>query len=815
MKFSVLQYTFAFLCIFLITNLNAETPGKATLSGKITDNADSSALIGAVIYFPDLKNGTQTDINGNYKIENLPVGSFTIEVSCTGYATITEKILLSENTVINFKMESTPTEMPGVVITGQSSSADPKKIPTPISVVTTLQLQQNISTNIIDAIAKQPGISQVGTGPGISKPVIRGLGYNRVVVVNDGIRQEGQQWGDEHGIEIDEYGANRVEILKGPASLAYGSDAMAGVVNIISAPTLSQGTVTGNIISNYQTNNGLVAGSANIAGNLNGLTWDARYTHKQAHDYVNKYDGGVFDSRFTENDFSGTIGLNRSWGYSNFILSSYHLSPGIVEGRRDSATGKFIKEVRVNSTTIADSLANTDDLHSYQMATPHQEIHHYKAIWNSSFIVGDGQIKTTFGFQQNQRQEFADVLHPENYGLYFLMNTINYDVRYIFPEKNNLQITSGVNGMQQDSKNKGVEFLVPEYSLFDIGTFVTARKSFEKLDISGGLRYDLREEHTANLYLDSNGIKTSSSDPDAIHKFSSSRNSFSGISGSAGISYELSKIFYTKFNISRGYRAPGINEVGANGVHEGSLRYERGNPELKAENSLQFDLAFGVDSKHVSGEIDLFDNNIQNFIYARKLSSVNGGDSITQGYSTFKFVSGNAQLMGGEATIDIHPHPFDWLHFENSFGFVIAQQKNATDSTKYLPFTPAPVYRMELRANIPKPGRSFQNVYVKFEVENYFAQNNIYSAYHTETATKGCTLLNAGCGGDIIRNGETVCSVFFSVNNITDVAYQNHLSRLKYSDMNYVTGRTGVYNMGRNFSLKLNIPLYFKKAKTN
>ena len=802
-----------FLFIFIHSLLKAD-PGGATLTGKITNKTDNTPLPGAVVYFPDLKSGAATDINGQYKITNLPEGTFLVQVSLLGFATITQKIILTPNTILDFQLEPSITENVGVVITGQSSSSDPKHTPTPITVVTNTQLQQNASTNIIDAVAKLPGISQLGTGPGISKPVIRGLGYNRVVVVHDGIRQEGQQWGDEHGIEIDDNSVNRIEILKGPASLSYGSDAMAGVINIMSAPTLPEGTITGNFLSNYQSNNGLNANSFNIAGNLNGFLWDARYSNKMAHDYKNKYDGGVFNSRYNEENFSGLIGINKSWGYSHLSFSSYHMLAGIVEGDRDSLTGRFTKEVRLNDTVSAIDYATENDFHSYQMTTPHQDIRHYKTTWNNCFIIHNSLLKTTLAFQQNKRKEFGDVFNPDQFGLYFLMNTINYDVRYIFQEKNSTQISTGINGMRQRSQNAGTEFLVPEYSLFDIGGFIIAKKSWKKLDVSGGIRYDIRLQKSNDLFLDSNGIKTENPDAYSFHQFTAFNSTFQGISGSVGFAYQVTEKIYTKLNFSRGYRAPNIAELGANGVHEGTLRYEIGNSNLKPETSTQVDMALGFDSEHFSGEIDVFGNDIQHFIFLEKLDAENGNDSMVGGLQAFKFLSGHAQLAGAEATIDLHPHPLDFLHFENTFGFVLAQQLNATASTKYLPYTPAPVFRSELRANMNKQWKFFRNGYVKIEAENYFTQNRIYSAHNTETKTPGYFLLNAGAGTELIRKDRVVCSVNFSVNNLADVAYQNHLSRLKYSDQNYVTGRTGVYNMGRNISIKLNIPLYIKKSES-
>ena len=168
---------------------------------------------------------------------------------------------------------------------------------------------RNSATNIIDAISNVPGVSQITVGPIISKPVIRGLGYNRVVTVNDGVRQEGQQWFDEFGIEIDEYTVDKVEILKGPASLSYGSDAMAGVINMLAAPPLPEGKIKGSFLENYQTNNGLWAGSFNLGGNSKGFIWDLRYTNKMAHCYKNKYDGFVANSGYSESNFKTLLVL--------------------------------------------------------------------------------------------------------------------------------------------------------------------------------------------------------------------------------------------------------------------------------------------------------------------------------------------------------------------------------------------------------------------------------------------------------------------------------------------------------------------------
>ncbi len=784
---------------------------KTYLTGKVTDKSTGETLPGVNVYLPDLKTGAITDADGNYRIDNLPQTKVLVQVSFIGYKLIAETIDLSVTTKKDFILEEAAVEMSEIVVTGLSKAAEQSRQPSPITIMPITELLQNSSSNIIDAIATQPGLSQITTGQGISKPVIRGLGFNRVVVVKDGIRQEGQQWGDEHGIEIDEFDVNRVEILKGPASLAYGSDALAGVINMLDAPTLPEGKIAGSFLTNYQTNNGLIGLSANVAGNRKGLTWDLRFSDKMAHAYQNKYDGYVYNSAFKENAFDAVIGLHKSWGYSHLNMSVYNLTPGIVEGERDSLTGKFIRPVVINNGSIENEIVSTGDIKSYNPFVPYQKIHHYKAVSNNNFIIGNSTIKAIFGFQQNQRQEFADVLNTGRYGLYFLLNTFNYDIHYSLPEHNNFNVSFGVNGMQQSSFNKGTEYLVPEYNLFDFGVFGIAKKSFEKLDISGGLRYDMRNEFGKDLFLNANGEKIDNPEVGSYQKFKAFHSTFTGISGSIGASYQFNEIFLMKLNFARGYRAPNISEIGSNGVHEGTLRYELGDPDLKPENSLQVDFAVGLNTHHVSAELDLFNNSIDNYIFSRKLSSIGGGDSITDGYSTFKFVSGNARLRGGEIRIDIHPHPLDWIHFENAFSYVEAIQKNQPDSMRYLPLTPAPRFQSDLKFDFRKPANFLRNAYAKIGIEYDFTQNKFYSAYNTETRTPGYTLLNMGIGSDIVSKSYTIFSIYISANNITDVAYQSHLSRLKYAEINNATGRTGVFNMGRNISFKLIIPIRIRK----
>ena len=338
-------------------------------------------------------------------------------------------------------------EFKEVMVTGAVGDMKMKESPMPITMLQAKELRQLSSTNLIDAIAKQPGIAQITTGSGISKPVIRGLGYNRIVVVNDGIRQEGQQWGDEHGVEIDANEVGSVEILKGPASLMYGSDAMGGVLVFKGMPTLPEGTIKGNVNAEYQTNNGLFGGSFNLAGNQKGFIWDARYSEKHAHAYKNRFDGYVPNSQFDERAFSLKTGLMRSWGYTNLKFGYYNLNPSIVEGERDTVTGELVSE--------------DENLLTYRHGLPYQRVHHYKAVSESFIKLSSGHLKVIAGYQQNRRKEFEE--SADEYGLYLQLHTLNYDVRYVSEEQSGWKFSTGLNGMGQKSLNLGDEFLIPDY----------------------------------------------------------------------------------------------------------------------------------------------------------------------------------------------------------------------------------------------------------------------------------------------------------------------------------------------------------------
>ncbi|HLI94010.1 MAG TPA: carboxypeptidase-like regulatory domain-containing protein, partial [Puia sp.] len=277
---------FIFQGQFLVKAADPGDPPPGSLTGTITDKATGNPIPGASISIPDLRTGTVTDANGKFSLSKLPSGSYLVQISFIGYATFNEKVNFSTTKELNVQLKPSTIEEAEVVVTGVSKATEIRRDPVPIVAVGKSYMQEHsAATNVIDAIANLPGISAVTTGPNVSKPFIHGLGYNRVVTAEDGIRQEGQQWGDEHGIEVDQNSIDRIEIIKGPASLSYGSDAIAGVINLLTPPPVPDGKTLGYVSGLYGTNNGQLNGSLRLQGNKNGFVWGVQASEKAAKNY--------------------------------------------------------------------------------------------------------------------------------------------------------------------------------------------------------------------------------------------------------------------------------------------------------------------------------------------------------------------------------------------------------------------------------------------------------------------------------------------------------------------------------------------------
>ena len=828
-KIFIFLYIFLFpaAATFAVAKNNPGDTGNGTLTGTITDKKDGSPLVGVALFFPDLKIGGTTDANGKYTITHLPKGIYLLQVTYVGYGAINQKVDLTKTSALNFQMETSSIEIAEVMVTGVSRATEIKRSPIPLVAVSKTSIDEHAAAgNVIDQIANLPGVSAVTTGPNVSKPFIHGLGYNRVVTLQDGIRQEGQQWGDEHGVEVDQNSVERVEVIKGPASLAYGSDAIGGVVNLITASPVADGVIKGSVLGNYGTNNAAVGGSFNLQGNTNGFVWGTVLSSKAAIDYQNQHDGRVYATNYKENDARVMLGLTKSWGYSYLNASVFDDEQAIPDGSRDSVSRRFTKQV--TEADLSRPIATYSDLNSYTIPVLHQHVQLYRIYNNSSFAVGDGNILLNLGYQYSHRREYTHPQDADVPGLNLELTTFTYDTKYNFNIAKEYETTVGVNGMyQSNASGYSTDFPIPAYHQFDIGPFFIVKKSFGDLDLVTGARYDSRSFTGEAAYIDTLSSKfpvlytgaNPTTTTGVVKQFDPLSKNFSGFSGSFGATYNFSKQFLLKANIARGFRAPSIAELSANGPDPGSQIYHMGNSNFQPEFSVQEDIGAFLTLPAFTASVEVFNNDISNYIFQQQVLDATGSPVITDGYNTFTYTQTKARIYGGEVNLDIHP--YKWLHFENALSLTYGENLGtggavATD-LKYLPFIPPLHTHSELRGNFGKGFSFFKNFYAEVGFDHFDAQDRFFAAYGTETYTAGYNLISAGIGANIVNHaGNPIIKLFIEGTNLGDVSYQSNMSRLKYFDNANGAGpgvQPGIFNMGRNVSFKVIVPFEFTKEK--
>jgi iron complex outermembrane receptor protein len=794
-----------------------------SIRGQVVAEGQPLELVTVVL--PGTAFGTATDAQGRFLLHGVPAGRHEVVFSSIGFQGQRQRLMVvaGQTTEAYARLAPTPAALQEVVVTGVSRATELRKSPVPVAVLSRREVNLNGSSNVIDAAVKGvPGLSAVTTGPNISKPFIRGLGYNRVLTLYNGLRQEGQQWGDEHGIEIDQYDIDRIEVVKGPASLIYGSDAVAGVINML--PRLSNGPVGqlhGDVLTEYQTNNHLIGTSLGLHYNKAGWQYAARGSYRLAQAYRNALEGRVYGTAFRELNLTAMAGLEKAWGTSQLYVTLYDNLQEIPDGSRDSLSRRFTRQVLESGP---DDIKNRPivpaaELATYRINPLHQHIQHYRLLSRTRLRVGTGELHALLGAQQNIRREYNHPTAPAQPGLAVALNTYNYDLRYAAPAWKGLEATLGLNGMYQLNRNRdATDFPIPDYSLFDVGGYAFLKRSFGKLDLSGGLRYDTRLLRWDSFAV---GLNPATGFPQQVPatsglepQFPAFRGTYRGVSTSVGATYNLSDRLLLRANVARGYRAPNITEVGSNGLDPGAHIVYLGNRSFGPEFSLQEDLGLSAYLPDAELSASIFNNDIDNYIYQARLNDANGQPVVlVPGNATYQYQQGRAQLYGAEATVNLHPQAWPALAFNNSVAYVTGLNREARllqengSAARYLPFIPPLRTRSEVRLSRQQPWGPLRQAYVRAVLDYNAPQNRFYAVDNTETRTAGYALVGLGLGTGLATGPQKRewLQFFLQLDNVFNTTYQSHLNRLKYFEYYAAApkGRPGIYNQGRNLSLKI------------
>lgn len=722
------------------------------ISGRIT-SLHGEPLTGAVVFIPELHTGTVSDPNGNYILRGLPKGTLKIQYSFMGYNSSLETVVLTGSPLEkNIVLRPTFIETQEVVVVGGYNSSQ-HETAVKIDVIKPGVIRNSGTPNFTETLTRIPGVDMISKGSGISKPVIRGLAMNDILVLSNGVRFENYQYSDHHPMGIDEFGIESAEVIKGPASLLYGSDAIGGVIDFVKEKPAPVGQILGDFNTQFYSNSLGNTSNLGVKGTSGKFFWGLRGGGKSNADYLQG--GGTFvpNSRFNVWSINGNAGYTGKIGSFKLFYDASEQTLGLVEPDAVPLISERGRKIEIWYQTFGNRLLSTQN----------------------KLYLGKYKIELNAALQNANLQHYDESKDPF---IEMGLSTLTYETKLYLPSAKNGEYIVGFQGFNQRNENlHGREtILLPDAVTKNYSGFTLLQYTFFKtLKVQGGGRYDHRLIDTKS-YGDVSA-------PEYHPAVSYSYNSFSG---SLGATYDLHDKLFFRANLSAAFRAPNLAELSSNGLHE--VRYEIGNQYLLPQRALGSDLSLHYHIDHISFDLAGFYNKIKDYIFL----SPTGTES-ADGFPVYKYLQSDAGLSGGEVVVHIHPKPMEWLHFETTYSSVTGKQANGD----YLPLIPAHKLRVELRGEKKRIG-SLENGYLKFSTLHAFDQDKFAPE---EEATPGYTLFDAGFGATIKVSDQPV-ELGFTLNNIFDIKYIDHLSTLK---------EAGYFNPGRNLAFSLKIPFTVKK----
>ena len=622
------------------------------------------------------------------------------------------------------------------------------------------------SQSLSKALYNVPGISFITTGPGIQKPNIRGLSGNRVVTVFQNIRFENMQWGDEHGLEIHTSGISSIELIKGPMSVLYGSDAIGGVIYISPEKYLKENGLKVDIESLYNTNYSGITSSLGLNTTINKFSLLARASIIDNGDYENA-DGIVENTKFDMADLKFGIGFN-SKGFESDLRLNFNAStigiPHEEHGDHDD-----------HDDDDHDDDDHDDDDHDdehEEEEESYQELENTVISWRNSLKFNKSELQVTLGLSENLRKEFG---HHEEEGhddhdddhddddhddheeheegeahIDMQLQTTSLDFKYLFPKSDKFEFILGGSILNQENTNFGEEELIPNAEKQDLGFYGISHVHLNKLDLMVGFRGDQRDITTNSF-----------------------NKSYSSFTASLGLKKNLGSSSVLRLNYASGYRAPNLSELFADGVHHGTARYEIGNDRLLVEKTNQIDLSLQTYSDMITFGVDVFYNFCNNHIFLNPTGSSMEGMPVYNYSQADSNISGIEVMMSGKTNLD-------WLTYNTSLEYLSGKLEEGG----YLPLISPLTFKLDFDLDFNQAGT--------YEI-GLLSKANQNDVSDFETSTESYSLVDIS-GSYMLNLANNDLNLFWSVSNLFDKEYVDHLSRLK---------TLNIHDMGRNISVGL------------
>ena len=743
-----------FFSVFLLLKANAQS----SISGNISDANTHEALPGVNVYVNELSLGAVSNANGHYLLKNLPKGTFFISYSFVGYQTATKKVEIqrkNQNIELDIKLKPMVIQGQEVVITGSFTGTQHENT-VAISSLEAKDITRAAQPSFMATLASVPGVSMISKGPGVGTPVIRGLSLSNVLVLNKGIPMANFQFSEDHPYLTQGLGIGRIEIIKGPASLMYGSGAVGGIINLVEEPAAREGSIIGEANMKFFSNTLGTLSSVEVKGNHKGFVWGAGAQLNSNMDYEQ---GGKAGTAFN----------------TRFNTQSAELNAGYIQ-----KIGSFRLFYNYNRSILGMAVLPALELvteRERQNEVWYQDLTDQLIISKNKIFLGNLKINADLAYQNNNRRLQGSELTPVKELVNMRLKTFSYRLKGVYHFSESTKAFLGIQGMSQTNRNgEAPQHVIPDADLNDFSVFSMARHNFGALaTVEAGIRFDHRNIVVPEHYA---GTDNSMYMPRLDENFNN-------VSASLGTTIHFNETILLRFNLASAFRSPNIAELTQNGMH--GNRYEVGDPDLKNQQNLEADLGFHIHTNYTTLEISAFYNYIDNYIFLSPTA-----DTLNDGTKVYRYEQTPSHLLGGEAGVHLHPESADWLHLKANYAYIYARKS----SGGYLPLIPANKLHFEVMLRKNK-WKNWRTSFVKVSCDYVFKQNH---PSDFETATSGYLLLNAGIGTDLKVNHQ-IFSFSLMATNLLNMQYFDHLSTLK---------DVGIYNMGRNISLNIRIPFGVK-----
>jgi iron complex outermembrane receptor protein len=711
-----------------------------TLTGRVTDATTGEPLIGATVVVPAQNAGAATDAAGRYSLALRAPGAVRVVTSYIGYTADTRSVSVPAGPLaLDVALTPSAVEAPAVTVTARSTASDVLSTPQSVAVVDARALARNGGGTPFDALDEVAGVRLLRTGPAIAKPVVRGLTAQRVLVVRDGVRQEGQGWGDEHGPEIGQADVDRIEVVRGPSSLLYGSDALGGVVQTLqrdlfadARPLSGEARVSGLTVS-QQTDASLrlggVAGRWGYEGRVGGL----RAGLVRTPDYL------IGNTAQDGTTASARVGLRLG-----------------ERGRLEAEGGLFRQQIGLfepdETSGGGDVIGAGPPPGRFEIGSPYQRVAHDRAVLRLDAHGGGlaQRVEVVAALQQNRRREFEDATDP---ALFLRLTTATADVRVHHRPVGPVFGTLGVSGFRQRNETLAEETLIPGGTTLNGAVYAAEQLVLRTVTLDAGARADVRHlavEASPDLGVDAQ------------------TRSYSALTGAVGAAWQPRGDLSLSANLGRAFRAPVLQELFGNGVHEGTLRFERGDADLRPETSLALDVVGRYLSPHVYAEVSAFATRLGGYITPRAAGAVDD----ESGFQIYDFTQTDARLVGAEARLDVHPHALHGLgiHLQGD-----VTRGVDTDSDEPLPFVPPARLQVAVEAEFEALGPA-RDVEARFGPTFVAAQRR--PEVEGEVPTDAYATWDASVAGSFALGAATLTPVL-AVDNLLDARYVDPLSRYR------------------------------------